>query len=223
MRQYFSEANFVKAISLAIPLTLMSAPRILYGGFDPLLFLPAAFISLTLLSGMATAWSRHGRLPGLFPARRALLGGLGAAIALTVVVAPLAYFFIDPVMRQVVADTGSERLLRLEYPESARETIALVLWVAGFQVAFFVAASMSFFARLLHSRWAALAAAVAVRAFVAHLQVARGHLGYGAALFLVDTSATTALSCWLFARFGLLPPVLFALLVNLRLFFPPWS
>lgn len=221
MRLYFSERNLFRAITLAIPLSVMSVPRILLSHADAKLLIPSAFLSLVLIAGAATAWGRCGGLPGLLPPRAQIVSGLAAALVLALVLAPLAYFGLDPAMRAAMT-AGDSPLLRMEYPEGPIETLSLILWVAGFQLVFFVAASMSFFARLLHSRWAALAGAVIVRALVAHLQVRHGHIPTGTWMFIVDTAATTALSCWLFARAGLLPPVAFAILVNLRLFLPPW-
>lgn len=218
MRKYLSLSNLGKALLLSALCTLMSVPRITEGGLNPRFFIPAAFLSLTLIAGAATAWSACAGMAGLWPDRRRQLRGIGIATLAALLLWPVALKF-DPVVRAAFAATNDSRAMLLQYPDSAVGVVALILWSASFELLFFVAAPAAFFARLFNAKWAAIAGPVFVRVFVAHYQLTTGQITDAVPLMLVGHGAMTAAACFLFARFGLAATAVFAAVVDSRLLF----
>jgi hypothetical protein len=218
MRDYLSATNLGKALLLSALCTAASVPRIVQGGLDARLFVPAAFLSLTLIAGVATAWSTCAGMAGLWPDRRQQLHGMGIAILAALILWPVALKF-DPFVRAAFAARSTPQVLILQYPDSAAGVAALVLWSASFELLFFVAASAAFFARLFNRKWAAIAGPVLARVVVAHYQLTTGGITDAVPLILLSTGIMTAAACFLLSRFGLAAATVFVAVMDSRLFF----
>lgn len=215
MSVYFSEDNLRKALWLSAIVTLMSWPRIVAGGLDPWLFVLAAGVSLTLVAGAATAWGRQGGMVGLFPERRLMARGCGWAVILALLFLPFLYV-LDPVLRQGLEQAGDPIRLRLAYPDTVRGCLALILWSAGFETLFFVAATSAFIVRVTGHCGVGIAGALAVRLGVTWQQVGQVGLDDQRAMFLLAAAATLLPAVWIFMRGGLPPAMAFAALLAAR-------
>jgi hypothetical protein len=223
MRTYLSMSNFIKALMLGTVVTLMSIPRMIQGGFRLDLYIPAALVCMTLVSGAATAWSGQGGMAGLFPDRRRMAVGAGIAVLLSLMAMPLEHFWIVPPVRHAIAETGNARLMALRYPETPGGCVALMLWSAGFETMFFQAATMSFFVRLARRPWMGVVFAVSFRLFVTAHQISLAGVGNAIPLILVMAAVGTAMLCVLFIRTGLLPAMILAAGFHLHLFVKWWT
>ena len=210
MKRYLSISNFKKAATLGAVMTLFSVPRILSSGVMPFQFVISAFAGLTLVAAMATAWSRSAGMKGLFPTTDVILRGLLLAAMLLIILFPIKILWFNPLLYAAVEQTGNETALRLLFPDNFISGVALMLWVMSFEVLFFKAAAMSFFARLTNSLSAALILSAMLRVFVTSLKI--GEIGVGADLLLIFSHAAiiNVLSCLMFARYGLPAPMLLA-------------
>ena len=218
MRDYLSVSNLGKALLLSVLCTLASVPRIVQGGLDPRFYVPAAFLSLTLVAGSAAAWSACAGMAGLWPDRRRTLCGIGTAMLAALLLWPAA-LTLDPVVRAALAAPDGGRAMLLQYPDSAAGVAALVLWSASFEMLFFVAAPAAFFARLFNVKWAAIAGPVIVRVLVAYYQLTTGQIVDALPLMLATHAVMIAAACFLFSRFGLAAAAVFAAVADSRLFF----
>jgi len=221
MRDYLSERNMLRAAACSGLITLLSVPRIAQGRLPLALYVPAAFVSMLLVSGAATAWEHCGGLAGLLPARRRIVAGAILAALSAAVLTPLYVRFVDPVLYRAIAATGDTARLSLAYPGTARGALAVMLWSMGFQTMFFLAAPLSLFARLARRRWVAIALTFGVRLYVLSCQIDRMGVCDGLPLFYASVGGTTLIACILFAHAGILPAALFAAGLDLHLFFPP--
>jgi len=210
MKRYLSINNFKKAALLGAVMTIFSAPRILSSGVMPFQFVISAFAGLTLVAAMATAWSRSAGMNGLFPPRNILLRGLLLASILLIVLLPIKVFWFNPLLYAAVERTGDETALRLLFPDTLTSGIALMLWVMSFEVLFFKAAAMSFFARLTNSLSAALILSAMLRVFVTWLKISEIGVEEGLFLILAHAAFINVLSCLMLARYGLPAPMLLA-------------
>ena len=210
MKRYLSISNFKKAALLGAVMTLLSAPRILGSGLMPFQFVISAFAGLTLLAAMATAWGRSAGMNGLFPPRNIALRGLLLAAILLIILFPIKVFWFNPLLYTIVEQTGNEDALRLLFPDTFTSGVSLVLWVMSFEVLFFKAAAMSFFARLTNRISAAVILSTMLRVFVTSLMI--NNIGVETSLFLILSHAAfiNMLSCLMFARYGLPAPMLLA-------------
>lgn len=215
MRTYLSFENLVKASALSAVATAMAAPRLIEGRLSLAFFIPAAFLALVLVGGAATAWSTSAGMAGLFPERRRLLKGLGVALALALIFLPAA-LWLDPVLRSALEETGDMQRLALRYPATLRGCLALMLWAAGFETIFSLAAVISFLARLTGSAWAALAGAVLLRLWMTYLQCAGAGLESVMPLFMVSSAILMGVGGLLFVRAGLPAAALFTALLDAR-------
>jgi hypothetical protein len=188
---------------VATAITAMAAPRIARGGLPLGLYLPAAWFSMVLVSGMATAWSKRAGMAGVFPDRRTALAGAGAGLLTGVALAPMYWRWVDPPMRTLLAATSGFQL-ELQYPSDAGGVWALVLWVAGFQTMFLRAAPMALFARLTGRREVAMLLVLAFGGFVTVRQLREAGIAQhpGLAVLAVQWVAAGA-GCVLYARAGL--------------------
>ena len=148
MRTYLAAGNLVKALALAVPVTLLSYPRFREADVDAPLYALVAMVLMTLSAGAVTAWGGQGGMVGAFPGRRRLLLGLAAGAGLALLMLPLRLFIVDPIVHPIIVATGNTRLLRLTYPGSHAGRMAVMLWSAGFETLFFTATAMAFAARL---------------------------------------------------------------------------
>jgi hypothetical protein len=221
MRHYLSIFNLKKALALGFVITLMAIPRILQGGMDPWLYVPAAFLAIVLVSGAGTAWSNHAGMCGLFPERRRVITGIIFVFVFTVILVPVQLLWLDPVLLGEISSVSDGEVIKLCFPPTTGSRLALMLWVAGFETVFFQVGGMSFFARLTGNQWISITAIAVFRMYV----TSRHFLYYGVtdvSFFLLASSAFSAvLTCMLFARAGLLATMTFSAMRNLHLFFYP--
>ena len=210
MRRYLSISNFKKAALLGAVMTLLSAPRILGSGLMPFQFVISAFAGLTLVAAMATAWGKSAGMSGLFPPRIVLLRGLLLASILLIILFPIKVFWFNPLLYTAIEQTGNETALRLLFPDTFISGVTLMLWVMSFEVLFFKAAAMSFFARLTNSISAALILSAMLRVFVTWLKINEIEVEAGLFLILSHAALINLLSCLMFARYGLPAPMLLA-------------
>ena len=218
MREYLSESNLRKALLVSAVCTLASLPRILHGGMNPAFYVPAAFISLTLVAGMATAWDKRGGMAGLWPDRKHQLTGIGLAVLMALILIPIA-LKTDPAIKAAFESADSPKAVILQYPESPGGVTALILWSVSFEFLLFVAACAAVFARLFNRRWAAIIGPVLIRVAVAHYQLTTGHVTDASALILMEAAIMTAGATILFTHYGIAAPVVFIALLETRLFF----
>lgn len=215
MRSYLKYSNLSQAITLGGCVTLMSIPRLDQGGTPQWLYVAIAFLCLTLVAGAATAWGSCGGLVGLFPVGRRLAIGLGAALIGGLALFPVYTQWLDPWLKEALMHAGDADRLQLQFPDTLWKQVAVVLWIAGFQVLFFNAAAMSFFCRLTGRISVAIALAVALRVCVSYIQFASISMD-NTLPFHVVHGLTCAIACLLFARAGLLPTSLFAAVPAMR-------
>jgi hypothetical protein len=181
----------------------MTIPRLLAWGVPLAFYIPATFLSMTLVSGAATAWSTSAGMCGLFPAPRRQLAGMAIAAALAILVLPIFMLYIDPVIVPAIAAKGGQEMLMKRYPVTLSGQIALLLWSAGFETMFLQAAAMSLLSRITGRQWMAVTAAVTLRILLYSHQLDELHiLSENPHLLFIAGLMTTA-SCILFARFGL--------------------
>lgn len=210
MREFASETNLLRAAGLAALVTTLSLGRLVDTGRPLHLFAPALFLLLLFLCGAVTAWGKRADMAGIATDRATLLRGAAVAAAIALVALPVRMLWIDPVLRAALAATGDGRLLALHYPSTASGRTALLLWSAGFQSMFLVAAPMSLFARLTNRRGASLALCLACRAFLAAKQAGLASLAAEGTPFMLAAVASNAAACLVFAWYGLLPAMLLA-------------
>ena len=154
---------------------------------------------------------------GLFPSARRTGVGLCVAVLAALALTPMYFFVLDPALRQAMAEAADAGRMTLQFPDTFRRWAALTLWVAGFQVMFFHVGAMSLLARLTRRQGIAVALAVALRLFVSHRHF--GDLGVAdpyPVLTVVVGAAGTAAACLLFARSGIVPVMLFSVLLECR-------
>ena len=99
--------------------------------------------------------------------------------------------------------------------------LALLLWSAGFETFFFVAATMSFLARLTRRQWVAVSGAALFRMFVATVQLEAAQVWEAIPLSPAASAVSAAVASLLFARYGLPAAMLFSAGLGLHLFLPP--
>jgi hypothetical protein len=218
MRNYVTEPNLLKAAGLSAVVTLMSAGRLVLAGRPLALYIPATFIAMTLVSGAVTAWGRYADMPGILTDRRTLLRGMAFAAALSLLTVPICVFWLDPILRVAFLHAGRPAVLDLAYPSSISGRLSLLLWSAGFQTLFLVAAPMSLFARLTGRPTSSVLLCLALRAYVSYRQITEAGMFEGSLLLAMSALLATAAGCFLFARFGLMPTMLFGAGLDLHLF-----
>ncbi|MFO7870388.1 MAG: hypothetical protein R6V03_03035 [Kiritimatiellia bacterium] len=219
MREYLSLSNLRRALPVAGAVTMLSIPRILQGNLPVVLYTIAAFLSLILLSGAATAWGRKGGMAGLFPERRRMLFGVMLGAGLAVLVLPLYLAWVDPALHRAVTAAENPEVLRLRYPATTGGRFALVLWTAGFEIMFFQAFLMSFAARLTGRQSIAIACSVALRLYVTHLGLMEAGVSGEYPLFMTSAGVSALACAVLFARFGFPASAVFSAGTSLHVFF----
>ncbi len=180
MRDYLKEKNLRRASGIAVVVTVMATPRLVLAGVDLGVYLPAGLLSMILVAAAATAWGHYGGLHGMFPARRRMVAGIVMAVALALIVLPLA-LRLDALRQELLAAGEIDHWRVQPVPTDPAAIMALLLWSAGFETMFFQAGALSYLARLLKHRRPALAGAVLLRGGVTYLQMG-GDLGADAAL-----------------------------------------
>lgn len=219
MRVYLSESNLRKAAAVAAVVTLMSVPRLVQGGKPLGLYIPATFVSMTLVAGAVTAWGRRAGMKGILTDLSTLRRGCAIALFFALAALPVQVLWLAPLLRNTLASGTNAATAILSYPPTAGGCAALLLWSAGFQVIFLQAAPMAFFTRLTGYPSVACALCVALRTYVAYRQVLLSGLTDGVGLLVLSAAGTVAVGCLLFARFGLVPAMVFAAGLDVHLFF----
>ena len=170
MRTYLQISNLAKAVALGGCITILSIPRLIQGGTPHWLYITIAFLSLTLMGGAVGAWGTCAGMVGPFPAGRRLAIGLAAGLIAGLILLPVFACWLDPLHKEALVRSGDARQLSVQFPDTTWKQFAIVLWVSGFQVLFFCAATMSLFSRVT-GRWpVALVLAIALRLYVTHRQ-----------------------------------------------------
>jgi len=221
MRTFLSTSNLYKAAGLAALITVMATGRIAAGGKNLSLYVPMAFLTMMFIAGAVTAWGRLAGMPGIVTDRAHFLQGALLATAASILALPVHLWWLDPLIRNTLLTTGNHTMLDMAYPSTIGGRLALVLWSAGFQTIFLVAAPMALFARLTDRRTLAVGLCLILRVYVTHQQIDAGGITDSVPLiYLVSLSATT-ITCILFGWFGMAPAMLFAAGLDLHIFFPP--
>ncbi len=221
MRVFASESNLIKASVLAAVVTVISVGRLVEGGKSLGLFVPAIFLLMTFIAGAVTAWGQKADMAGIVTSRQVLIRGIVIAALISAVALPAHIFWLDPVLRNALAGAKNPSLLELSFPPTNTGRISLVLWMAGFQVMFLVAAPMSLFARLTNRQSVSFALCIALRAYLTSRQVALHGVGENGALLVLVSVCENAAQCFVFARNGLAPAMLLAAGLQAHVFFPP--
>jgi len=217
MRAYLDEANLLKALAVGAVATALCTPRLVVSPVPADLYIPLAFLLLTLLAGAVTAWGRCGGMVGAFPRGcRVWKWSFWAAVA-GVALTPIYACWLDPMLKQALTAAGNTSRLRLQCPDTFSACLAAALWVVGFQVLFYDAAAMSFFSRLT-KRWPiALALAVVLRIFITHRQFSTIPVESILPFHAMNCLASIG-GCLFFARAGLPGAATFAFMLSLRRF-----
>ena len=216
MRALLDERNFMRAAHLGSVATVMAVPRILSANphYPALPYVFVALLAMILVSAMATAWSRYGGMCGLLPERRRLWTGVAIGAAAGLAAYPIACT-VDPVIRAAMFARGYAGLIEQAFPSTLRGVVALVLWAAGFESVFFIAATMSFFARLTNNQWAAVLGAAALRIGVTYVKLSQAQLLNIMPLVAIGV-ATTVVAAILYARAGLPAASVFVAVADAR-------
>ena len=224
MRNYFSMSNLGRAALLSAAVTMLSAGRLVHGSLLLRVTLPqafvACFIAMTLVCAAVTAWGQKAGMPGIFTDRRTFLRGTAIALLLALAAQPIFRYVVDPQCYDILAASGNEAALEMNYPSTFAGQVSLLCWMAGFQMLFSCAAPMSLFARLTGRRDLAMALCMALVTYLVHLKVADQGLQDQILLFAMPSLFGCGCACFLFSRFGLAPAVILAAAMNLRLFLP---
>ncbi len=222
MRLFLTTSNLYKSAALAGLGTLMSAGRIVHGGMPPVLCISSMFLMLMFIAGAVNAWGRCAGMPGIATGRPTFLRGLLVVCILVFLILPIRIFWLDPVLKpaMLTADAaGRPGLAALAYPDAFSGRMALLLWSAGFQTLFMVAAPMALAARITGCWPVAIVVCIILRACICRLQAAEYGLAEHALLFAAAAVPASAIACWLFARFGLAPAMIFGAGIDLHVFF----
>lgn len=217
MRDYLTLPNLRAALALGTLITVMSVPRIVQGGMDVMLYVPAALTSMTLVAGAATAWSRQGGMCGLFPERRRMWIGIGIAAALSLLALPLGAC-LAPVFEDAMRESMRPERVELHYPATAGGCFASMLWAASFETMFFSAAATSLLARLSRRQWVAVSMTTVLRLGVTWRTLALTGVVDAQALFYATSGTAAFIGALLFARAGLPATMVFAAGLQLHLF-----
>jgi hypothetical protein len=161
---------------------------------------------MTLVSAAATAWGDQGGLRGLFPERRYVIRGLMAALLFGIIALTLKVRLTDPILKLSLPP----KMLALSFPATAAGLAGIILWAAGFENMFFNVAATSYFTRLSHNMWLAVALSASFRTFVASRLLMSA--GIESPLLLSLNAVSCLIACTLFATSGLPAAMLFSAL-----------
>ncbi len=216
MREYLQISNLKRAAILGGVVAFAGVPRVAQTDAGLAVLVPSAFLLMTLVAGAVTAWGQKGGMVGAFPPQPLFQRGLVTASIVGLVFGVGRIFWGDDELRQVLLASEHSGRFELSFPSTVSGKLALVLWVAGFQVLFFQAGAMSFLSRIF-GRWEyALIALGFLRVFVTHLQFEHSGVPPIASAYLFSTLATL-IGATVFARCGFMAAVVFAALLELRL------
>lgn len=209
LREFLAVTNLQWALLLSAVVTALSIPRITIAGYGLFPYVPAAWVSMTLICGSVTAWSGVGIMSRLWPARNVLIKGAVAALALGLAFGLAKSFFLDPILEQAMVRHLAFEEMELHFPRDGYGVFALILWVAGFETLFFEGGTMSLWARVTGSVWVATAVTVFMRMGVVLYQMNRIYLGDWLVPILLAYVIAQIVGCQLMARAGLVPVMLY--------------
>ncbi len=227
MRELLSPANTRKGALLGFVVALVSFPQIIryvdvsagHLPFDRPLALVWMFVGAWVchwLVGMVLfAWSSRGHLIGLFPGSAHVLKGCGVAVLAAAALIP-AYLSIDPWLRECVLSGNFPHTVGIKYPESLAGIVATAMWDGGFVTVAFTAGAVCYFSRLTGRVGLSLIFILLVQVIMARSQLT-GLAWSGPLAMIYGLGVIFRLcSCLLFLRYGLIPPILLAVIVSLR-------
>lgn len=218
MRRFLSERNLIDAVMLSALVTALSIGRFVHLGTSLPVYIPLTMLCMTFVGGAVSAWGRCAGMPGIVTDKRTL--GLGSALAALValIALPVSVVWTDPRLRAALAKATDPSFLERCFPSILGGKLSLVLWSAGFETLFFIAAPASLVARLTNRRDVAVGVCVLLRAFVVHRQLCAGAIGEPTWLFFTAAMVPAAVGSILFARFGLVPAMVFAACMDAHVF-----
>jgi hypothetical protein len=203
MRDYATLENLKRAALLGAIIAIMALPRLADAGMPLSTYLPAAFLAMTLASAAATAWGSKYGLKGLFPTRDIMRKGLLVALFLGLFALPFKVYLVDPLLRSSLPP----RMLALSFPTTSLGIVGIILWASGFENMFFNVAATSYFTRLTHRMWLAVALSAAFRTFVSSRLLMSA--GMESPALLAMNAMSCFIACTLFAKAGLPAAALF--------------
>jgi hypothetical protein len=214
MRAYVTTTNLRNAIALGGFVSVLALPRIfVFGGESAALLGLAVFPLMVFVAGCVTAWGSCGGMAGAFPEGTRQRRWRAAALVLGLLASAGLYAFDDDV-QQILAATSSLLVIRLAFPPTIMEALALVFWSAGFETLFFRASAMSLFSRLSGRYTIAIVGTVILR--VAVMWFKESAPGVMTIDRVISIGFLSAIACVLYARGGLPAAMIFSAAVNSR-------
>jgi hypothetical protein len=208
---------------MALIVTVMSIGRLLQARVPLAFYIPATWLTMTLVCGTVTAWGTSAGMPGMRPERRILWRGLGIAAAVSMILLPLRYGWIDPLVYDALAGASDTRLSALHFPDTTTGMLSVLLWSAGFQVLSLVVAPVVLTTRLTGRRWVGVLACITFRTYGLHRQLLDAGVTDHAPLFIALAAIGALLQGALFVTHGLVPTLALAAGMELHTFFGPPS
>ena len=218
MRDYATVENLGRAAVLSGVVTVMAVGRLTQGNLPLSAYVPLTFVAMLFVAGAVTSWGTKAGMPGIVTDRKTCAQGCGIALALAAISIAAHRLGAESVIRQLLDAPRHEAVLELAFPATFSGRVSLVLWSGGVQVLFLVAAPMAMFARLTGNRWIAAGLCLGLRAFVVYRQMADADIEQGIPVFMTGALLQTGAACFLFARYGLIPAMLFAAVSDLHVF-----
>ena len=211
MREYLTTVNFTRALALGTVVTAMALPRLAQAGGYAGWRAGGCLVTMTLAAGAVTAWGAKAGLRGPYRGAGETARGCGVALLLALLLSPAQHWIVQPLVADAVRSSADAQWIRLQIPASAHDWLALVLWSAGFQTLFCVAAPTCFAARLTERVWPAIVLTMVFSGYVALRQLDLYHVECGRGLLVAVPAAKSFLGFLVYVRFGLAPSsVLFA-------------
>ena len=210
MRDYVALDNLWRASLLGALCTVMAVPRIILADMDVWVFVPAAFLCMTLCAGAATAWEGRGGMVGLFPDGKIMGIGLAIAVVLAGGVSLAYWLWLDDVVIRAIESGHDPKLMELRYPSTVAGCLALILWTAGFETLFLKASALSFVSRLTGRYWLSVLFAALLQAGLAAKMCSVAGITEFVSVIVLCAIVGSVVGSMLFCKFGLLPAMVFA-------------
>ena len=219
MRDYLTTRNFAAAAGLGLLAALLSLPRLITAGTNVMFFFPAAWVSMTLIGGAATAWGKNIGRAQLWIEPERLQMGFAIVICSATALAVFRTVFADPAMLNAINHSPAAMPSRnIHLPRQPGMIIALMLWAASFETVFFRAGSICFFGRLTGRKNLSIFMAALLRTWVSAFQM--NSLDIAAPMPCLLLSAVQSITAGtVFVYFGLVPAAVFSALIEARLLF----
>ncbi len=217
MRDFLQEKVLYQSLPWAIIFTIVSAPRIIQGPFDPPVWpmIAFAFIVLMLAMGTVIAWGRQGGLAGFIPHSSWDVNRITYACILGVSVAVLLALADIP-LKNILESHEKSYLAELSYPRHLNDWLILTGWNIGFTTVFFTCAGMALFSRVTRYWVTALVIVTGLRWISSMYRLSAYDLLYIWPVISATTVIFALSSCWLYARHGYPMAALFTFFTDLR-------